>query len=404
MRKTGLRWGWLAGAGALLVAAIGLVTVTRSARAADEGGYLGVYTQSMTSSLREGIGYNGDGALVNRVVDGSPADRAGLRKGDVIVRYNNRLVDDAADLTDLVRGSRPGQRVALLVHRDGSNRQINVTLGEGSSTESGSRTWSWNDDDEDNDSGHGRVWIERDGKGDDDDGDVKVYRYEGKGGKPQVFRFKDKDGDPDVIVPRIMTELHGLEGLDELKDLNIEIPRMVVGRARLGVQLQDLNEGLGEYFETDKGALVTSVVDGSAADKAGFKAGDVITRFDGKDVEDSEDLMRAVRGADEGPVDVTVIRKGRTETLRPTLEKRNAQAWSWSNDRTREQVRGLAERARERAERARERADRARERVDRLHSREMRNQDQDVRREMERLREELRELQRKLDRMQEDGE
>ena len=137
MRKTGLRWRWLAGAGVLLVAAVGLTAAVRSARAADDGGYLGVYTQDLTTSLREGIGYRGDGALVNRVVDGSPADEAGLQKGDVIVRYNNRLVDDAGDLTDLVRASRSGQRVALLVNRDGSNLTINVTIGDGEQVGSG---------------------------------------------------------------------------------------------------------------------------------------------------------------------------------------------------------------------------------------------------------------------------
>lgn len=402
MRKSGLRWRWLAGAGVLLVAVMGLTAAARSARAADEGGYLGVYTQDLSGNLREGMGYRGDGALVNRVVDGSPADEAGLRKGDVIVRYNNRLVDDAADLTDLVRGSRPGQRVALMVHRDGANRTINVTIGEGpSGSESRTRTRTWSDG-EDNDSSPHRVWIERDGKGDgdedgdddgDDDGDVKVYRYRGDRG-PQVFRFKS-DGD-----------LKGLEGLEKLKDLNIRIPQMMTLRPRLGVQLQDLNEGLGDYFETEKGALVTDVVEGSAAEKAGIKAGDVITRFDGKDIEDTDDLTRAVRGAGEGAVDMTVVRKGQRQTLRATLEKRqDAQTWSWS-DRDSERMREMAERMRERADRARDRADRARERADQLRERSSRDRgkEQDVRREMERLREELRELQRQLDRMQEDEE
>jgi len=380
MRKKGQRWMWLAGAGALLVAAVGLGAAARSAQAADEGGgWLGIYTQDLSRSLREGMDYQGDGSLVNRVVDGSPADEAGVRQGDVIVRYNNRLVDDAADLTDLVRASRPGQRVTLLVHRDGSNRSIHVTLGERGEGEEAPRPRirSWNDgDDDDGDrrSRRSRVWIERDDDGDDDD-DVKVYRDHGKGDGPHVYRFKD--GDVDVVVPKMgrLHELEGLEdleGLEELRDLDIQIPQ-IMGRGRLGVQIQDLDEGLDEYFEADRGALVTRVVDGSAADKAGIRAGDVITRFGDDDIDDADDLMSAVRRAGEGPVDVAVVRKGRTETLRPTLERRQAHAWSWGG-RDSEQMREVS------------------------------GSEREVRREMERLRQELRELERRLERMQEDGE
>jgi membrane-associated protease RseP (regulator of RpoE activity) len=391
-----MRWRRIAGAGALLVAVIGLAAAARSARAADEGGgWLGVYTQDLTSDLREGIGYRGDGALVSSVVDGSPADEAGIRKGDVVVRYNNRLVDDASDLTGLVQASDAGQRVTLLVHRDGSNRTLNVTLGERPADAEAprARSWSWSDDGDDagdsdtQSSRKGRTEVERDDDGDDEDDDgLKVFRYHGKGDGPHVYRFDD---DGDVVVPRIMGRLHDLEGL---KDLNVE----VMGRGRLGVQIQDLNEGLGEYFDTDRGVLVTRVIDGSAADEAGLKAGDVITRFDGKDVEDADDLMSAVRGAGEGPVDVTIVRKGETQTLRPTLEKQRVRAWSWG-DRDPKQLRDMADRARERAERARERAER-------LRDRDLRGQEQDVRGEMQRLREELRELERRLERLQEDEE
>lgn len=399
MRKNGLRWMRLAGAGALLVAAVGLGAAVRAAQAADEGGWIGVYTQDLTGSLREGMNYRGDGALVSQVVDGSPADDAGLREGDVIVRYNNRLVDDAADLTDLVRSSSPGQRVTLLVHRNGSNRTIHVTLGErsGDGDGSSSRSWSWSDDRDGDDDGGARrprVRVERD---DDGDGDVKVYRFHGKGDGPHVYRF---DGDDfDAIAPEA---LKGLEDLEDLKDLHIEIPQ-ALGRGRLGVQIQDVNEGLGEYFETDRGALVTRVVEGSAAEKAGIRAGDVITRFGGEDIADADDLTRAVRRAGEGPVDVTLVRKGRSETVRPSLEERRVHAWTWG-ERDQERLRHLTERVRERAERARDRAERSRDRAERLRERGDRDDETEVRREMERLREELRALERRLERLREDGE
>src|SRR5216117_750493 len=69
-------------AGAL---ALGATISSRPARA-DENAWLGVYTQTITPELREGMNYNGTGALVRRVVPGSPADRAGVERGDIIVR------------------------------------------------------------------------------------------------------------------------------------------------------------------------------------------------------------------------------------------------------------------------------------------------------------------------------
>ncbi len=405
MRQIGPRWRWLAGAGALLVAAIGIGAAVRTAAAAEkEGAWLGVYTQDLTSGLREGLGYNGDGVLVSGVVDGSPADDAGIRKGDVLIRFNNRQIDDAGDLVNLVRAARVGQRVAILADRDGVRRTFNVTLAarSGDALAPRAERWTWRSDDdhgddENGDDDHddvkvfdnGRVRIEKNG-----DGDTRIYRFKGGDEGPHAFRFDD---DGDVTIP----ELHELEGLKDLEGL--KGLRVLGGQGRLGVQIQDLNGDLGSYFETDKGALVTRVVEGSAADKAGMKAGDVITRFDGKSIDDTDDLMAAVRAADEGDVDVTVIRKGRTQTLHPTLARApGVHAWSWSGDRTPEQIRELADRARAHADRARVQADRMRQRSERLRNR---DDEQQLRREMERLKEEMRELGRRLDRMQdEDGD
>ena len=68
------------------------VPASRAAEPSKGTPWLGVYTQTLTPELREGLDYSGDGVLVNRVVPDSPADRAGLRKGDVIVRLDSRTV------------------------------------------------------------------------------------------------------------------------------------------------------------------------------------------------------------------------------------------------------------------------------------------------------------------------
>src|SRR5262245_59088052 len=109
--------------------ALGLTAAAPKTSRADDTPWLGVTLQSLSEGLRDGMGYDGEGVLVNRVMDGSPADRAGLRHGDVIVRFNGRSAESPDQLTRLVRGSRVGQSVTLTIVRDGDRRTISARLG-----------------------------------------------------------------------------------------------------------------------------------------------------------------------------------------------------------------------------------------------------------------------------------
>ena len=78
--------------------------------------------------------------------------------------------------------------------------------------------------------------------------------------------------------------------------------RILARPGRLGVTVQSLTPDLAEYFGVKDGVLVTAVTKDSAASKAGIKAGDVITRVDGKPVDDAGELRRQLR-TDDRPVD-----------------------------------------------------------------------------------------------------
>jgi serine protease Do len=91
-----------------------------------------------------------------------------------------------------------------------------------------------------------------------------------------------------------------------------------VSRGRIGVVIQEVSKDLAASFGLDKprGALVNSVEKGSPADRAGVEASDIITRFDGKPVENSSDLPRLVGSTRPGAkVDFEVWRKGATKSL-----------------------------------------------------------------------------------------
>ena len=95
-------------------------------------------------------------------------------------------------------------------------------------------------------------------------------------------------------------------------------------RGWLGVRIQDVTADVAEALElaNAKGALVTDVPDGPGKD-SGIKAGDVITTFDGSDVEDTRELVRLVGNTTVGKaVRVVVIRDGKSETLKVTLGRR----------------------------------------------------------------------------------
>src|SRR5688572_24170660 len=94
-------------------------------------GYLGVFVQELTPELAKVFNIpEGVGALVGGVVTNSPAARAGVREGDVIVEMNNKKVDDSRILRLTIAQAAPTSTASLKVMRDGQTKNFNITLGE----------------------------------------------------------------------------------------------------------------------------------------------------------------------------------------------------------------------------------------------------------------------------------
>ncbi len=92
-------------------------------------GRLGVYIQDLTPDLSESFGLkNTQGVLVSQVVEGSPAEDAGLKSGDVVVKIDGDPVDDASALRNRVSLTAPGTQVSLSIIRDGEAEQVKVVL------------------------------------------------------------------------------------------------------------------------------------------------------------------------------------------------------------------------------------------------------------------------------------
>ena len=250
------------------------------------GSFLGVYTEDVS---KENMGrYNlreVRGVAITQVAKDSPAEKAGLRKDDVILRFEGDSVTSTRKLTRLVSEVAPDQTVRLGISRGGSEQEVTVTIGKRNE----SNTTSY-------------------------------------------FQRLDK-----------LKGLGDFQGLERFKELERGMPQggnvwkwegpgpggdMVFGfgnNRRIGVGTMQLTKQLAEYFgiADGQGVLVTSVADDSPAAKAGIKAGDVITAVDGEKVEGPGDVARSINKKKEGDVTLTVVRKGnqRTITVTPNVVK-----------------------------------------------------------------------------------
>jgi C-terminal processing protease CtpA/Prc len=216
------------------------------------------------------------GALVKDVEEDSPAAKAGLKAGDVILRYAGESVASAAALARMVRETPPGRTVALEVSRGGATQKLTATLAE----RKGMR-FSWGDRDFD-------------------------------------FVLPTPPIPPEPPLPPAIRDLGRGKGRALLfRDL-------LGGRGprRLGIRYDEIEGQLAKYFklDADRGVLVTDVDEDGPAGKAGMKAGDVILKLDGKAVRDGGDLREALADAEPGTqVTVTVQRDGRPVDLKVTL-------------------------------------------------------------------------------------
>ena len=275
-----------------LVCAVGLLAAAPVALAGDSG-YLGVVLQEISPSMAKALqlGDSG-GVLVSEVVEGSPAEKAGLMAGDVIINFAGASLDDYGTLTKAVQATKPGDEVDLVVLRDGQQRTVTVVVGE----REDDFAWTFN-------------------KG---DGDFEVhgehdFEFHGEDGNVWVQSFGDDD-ESRVIIKR----MH--DGDDH--DIRIKMTGLHEDRGFLGVQLDDIDGQMAEFYEVEdgKGALVTEVIEDTGAAAAGLKAGDVIVKIGDTEIASAADVHEALAGTEaEQELKIQVVRKGKNKSMDVTL-------------------------------------------------------------------------------------
>jgi serine protease Do len=172
---------------------------------------------------------NDKGAEIESVTKESAAEKAGLKKGDIITKIGDRKIESTDDVTEAVRAHKPGDKVTITYVRDGKTQTANAEL------------MKW-----------------------------KGVRMETMSGPMNFAPMPDLNQRFKEIMP--------MEGY-----------AYGVGRPRLGLSIQDTEDGVG--------VKVLDVDDESAAAKAGIKEGDILIGVDDTDIKGTEDVLRATRAS-----------------------------------------------------------------------------------------------------------
>lgn len=246
------------------------------------GGFLGVYGEDINNENMGRYRLNQPrGVGITRVMADSPAEKAGLRKDDVILRLDGENVTSVRKLNRLVSEIAPDHSVKITISSNGAEQELTATIGKRSDSSSARQRFSE---------------------------PPRVWKWEGP-----------------IELDKFNRDFNPLQ-LDKLNDNDFSF--FFTNTRRIGVSTMELTKQLADYFGITggRGVLVTAVIEDGPAAKAGIKAGDVITAVDGEEVASTGDVSRAISKKKEGDVTLTVIRNKSQQTFRVTPRQSGASA------------------------------------------------------------------------------
>jgi serine protease Do len=236
----------------------------------DEGpSWLGIETHEVTADKVKELKLPAErGVVVGRIAPDSPAAKAGLQENDVITDVEGQRVEGTTQFTRMIHEIPAGRTIQLIVWRDAKSQTLSATLGEAEHVHRG--------------------WMNA---------------------EPGAFAFRM----PEVEMP-------DLPEVTEFPSLDMDGGGLVFpgARPRLGIDAEDISGQLGTFFGAPEGEgiLVRSVNAGSAAEKAGLKAGDVITTFNGGRIRSLGELREKLAAKnDDKPATLEVLRNKNTVKL-----------------------------------------------------------------------------------------
>jgi serine protease Do len=238
--------------------------------------YLGVDTRDITPDRLSDLHLKDErGVEVTMVDQDAPAGKAGLKEQDVILTLNGADVQSVEQLRRMIRETPSGRTVTLGISRNGQPLSLKVELAD--------RKKSF------------------------------AFAY-----GPKNFKYETPQMPALPLMPTMPV-------VPTLPDMDIPVSIVVVHSSlRSGLMVENLTAQLADFFGAKKGdgVLVRSVEKGSRADKAGFRAGDVIVKINDEPIHDSGDFGHALRARKDNTAAISVIRDKKEQLITITLPDR----------------------------------------------------------------------------------
>src|SRR5690348_1686365 len=245
----------------------------------ESGSYLGIDTRDITHDRMVALKLKEErGVEITMVDQDAPAGKAGLREQDVILSFNGQPVEGVAELRRMIHETPPGRAVTLGISRDGQMMTVKVQLADRR----------------------------------------KLFHYPAIAAVPPV-----------PPVPGLVMGAPVNMDVPMVPDFDVPSMDVIVhSSVRGGLMVENLTPQLGDFFgvKNGQGVLVRSVEKGSAAERAGFQAGDVIVRVGDRQVTDSSDWRNAMRRHGSGPMLISVVRNRKSLTLHFVIPQQTGQA------------------------------------------------------------------------------
>ena len=256
---------WRVTLGLLLLVAVANPSAGQSFFTLSNGSYLGIYMTDLSDGTRRALGLEeGQGVLVEDIVQDEPADKAGMQTGDVILEFNGRDVSSSSELGRLLNRAEPGESVEVIVWRE--RKRVTLSL------------------------------------------EMRRRR------RPTVFGTSS--GGVLAATPELYAPTFSVGDGRSGYSFAWGTPQ---ADRHLGVRTQELTGQLADYFEVGRGVLITWVVPNSPAGQAGVRAGDILVALAGQPVASEEDLGFILSAEDDATeITLEVIRRGEKKSL--TLE------------------------------------------------------------------------------------
>ncbi|HEX6068269.1 MAG TPA: PDZ domain-containing protein [Longimicrobiaceae bacterium] len=291
---------------AVLVGALSLFAVAEAGaqEATDRRGWLGFVWEATEAE--------GGAIRIENVYPGSPAADAGIRDGDVIVRWNGETdVERALERLRL----QPGDSVRVRVRRGNDRDRDLLIVAERKPTE----VYAVTPRREPGFFGLSPEELE----------EVQRAFRESQREMAKAFRELRMDSRMDSLSTMLRDSLG-----PRLREMNDEIRLMVPdgtsrtvialgSRSVAGAEFEEMNAGLSSYFGVDRGALVLRVAPDTPAGRAGLRPGDVVLEANDREVESIADLRTAISRAQRDrprEVELEILRKGQRQSLELTWE------------------------------------------------------------------------------------